>query len=212
MSFENRVETRLSATKDTVRMKSGRKLEGIAAPYGVRAKIGGPSGFEEQIARGAFRAILTGKPDVCFLRDHNPSLIMGRTSAGTLRLTETPQGLAFECDLPDTQAAEDLLASVERGDVAGCSFSFWSNPEDETWEMDGKTPVRTLRGFSKLKDVSAVTYPAYAQTELAARVEVIPAEVRSAAMQCVHADVNQFVEALFGEQTQRRRRLIDQVL
>ena len=38
--------------------------------------------------------------------------VLGRTTAGTLRLSEDSRGLKFECDLPDTTAGRDTYESV----------------------------------------------------------------------------------------------------
>ena len=50
--------------------------------------------------------------------------MLGRNQAGTLRLSEDDTGLAYEIDLPDTQAARDVYALIERGDVSQSSFAF----------------------------------------------------------------------------------------
>ena len=146
---------------------SGRMLTGYAATYGTRTVIPSLQGpFIEEIRAGAFRGILS-KPDldcVCTY-NHNRDTVLGRTKSGTLRLKEDSKGLYFECDLPDTQLANDLHCSVTRGDISECSFAFSSRPEDSDWtdeEIEGRSvPVRTLKNFADLSDVSIVVHAAY---------------------------------------------------
>ena len=57
--------------------------------------------------------------------------MLARTKSGTLRLSEDSRGLAFDLDIPDTQAGRDILALAERGDIGGASFGFVAT--DEEW-------------------------------------------------------------------------------
>ena len=124
-------------------------------------------GFVETIAPGAFAKTLKDA-DVRALFNHDPSLILGRSTAGTLRLAEDKTGLAIEIDPPDTQVARDLLVSMERGDVTQMSFGF--RTVIDQWEFkDGAEPdLRTLIEV-ELFDVSPVTFPAYPDTDVAVR-------------------------------------------
>lgn len=125
-------------------------------------------GFREQIAPGAFtEAIKTD--DVRALWNHNPDFVLARNMSGTLQLSEDTRGLAIEIDPPDTQWARDLLVSIKRGDVNQMSFGFSVRPNGQNWAKDDTgTVVRTLTRV-RLFDVSPVTYPAYPQTDVAAR-------------------------------------------
>jgi HK97 family phage prohead protease len=78
-------------------------------------------------------------------------MILGRTTSKTLRLLETDQGLEFECDMPDTQYARDLMACMKRGDISQCSFGFSVDDGGDTWKKDdaGKW-VRTIHVVSAL--------------------------------------------------------------
>jgi hypothetical protein len=81
-------------------------------------------------------------------------------------LREDDRGLAVEIDLPDTQVGRDLRESMSRGDIDGMSFGFRVTKQD--WDESGDTPLRTIREV-ELFEVSVVTFPAYADTEIALR-------------------------------------------
>lgn len=124
-------------------------------------------GFYEEIAPGAFADSIAAGDDVRALFNHDPNIVLGRSTAGTLRLAEDDIGLAVEIDLPDTQQARDLVASVSRGDVSQMSFAFAT--VDEKWRIDSQERyVRRLLQV-KLYDVAPVTYPAYPDTVVGLR-------------------------------------------
>lgn len=143
---------------------SGDTLRGHAAVFGQTAKVGG--GYE-QLAPTAFDAALKDS-DVRALLNHNPTLVLGRQSAGTLRLSVDDEGLAFEVDLPDTSYARDLRELVARGDVTGASFGFIPGQDEYRKAPDGKQ-IRTHTSVAQLLDVSPVTWPAYDGTDVSLR-------------------------------------------
>lgn len=160
MSMERRALT----SPLEVRADSGtRTITGYAAVFNTETDIGGY--FRERIAPGAFAEAIKG--DVRALFDHDSAHVLGRTKSGTLRLEEDERGLKIEIDLPDTQTARDLAASMERGDIDGMSFGF--EVLKQTWdETTGDIPLRTVEEV-RLHEVSVVTFPAYADTEVALR-------------------------------------------
>jgi HK97 family phage prohead protease len=117
-------------------------------------------GFREIIRPGAFQRSIAGGADVRALVDHDPAKILGRTKSGTLKVSEDTRGLRFEVTLPDTTAARDLLVSMERGDVSGCSFGFRVEKDGDLWRNEQGKAVRELHHVDVF-DVSVVTYPAY---------------------------------------------------
>lgn len=123
-------------------------------------------GFREKIERGAFKDAIKG--DVRALFNHDPNMVLGRTTAGTLELEETRDGLAMTVTPPDTQVARDLMTSIERGDITGQSFSF--ETEVDEWESVENGPdIRTLKKIRAVFDVGPVTFPAYPDTDVAIR-------------------------------------------
>lgn len=154
-----------------------KKLVGYAARYNERSVNLG--GFTEELAPGAFDRAIREKHDVRALIDHNPTLILARSTSGTLTLRTDEHGLLVEIDPPDTQAARDIAISVERGDVSGMSFGFFVR--DDEWRNENKQAVRIVRDLD-LFDVSVVTYPAYPQTSVSMRAiehakTVVPPDV-----------------------------------
>ena len=140
---------------------SGRRLDGYAAVFGVEARIGDT--LTESIAPGAFAGTLRAGNDVLALVDHDPSRVLARTRSGTLRLSEDSRGLAFDLDVPDTQAGRDVLALAARGDIGGMSFGFTAMDE----HRDGNH--RELRAVD-LREISVVlAFPAYDGTSVDAR-------------------------------------------
>lgn len=123
-------------------------------------------GFVEQVAPGAAsRAIV--EDDIRGLLNHDPSLILGRNKAGTMRLEEDDQGLRFEIDVPDTQYGRDLVTSAKRGDITGASFSF--RVIDQEWGVtDSEFPLRTIKSM-QMFDTGPVTFPAYLDSEAGLR-------------------------------------------
>ena len=140
-----------------------RKIVGYAAVFDSPTDIGGV--FREQIRKGAFSSAI-GRDDVRALFNHDDNLVLGRTKAGTLSLSEDTHGLRAEITPPDTAWARDLMVSIERGDVSQMSFAFQATKQE--WDDTGDIPVRTIIE-AELYDVSPVTYPAYPDTEVALR-------------------------------------------
>lgn len=123
-------------------------------------------GFRERIKRGAFRRALDASPDVRFLINHE-GLPLARTTNGTLELREDPKGLRVYAELAPIQASRDLAVLVRRGDVSQMSFAFSVDSESIKYSMENDEVVREIQpdGMRGLFDVSAVTYPAYPQTD-----------------------------------------------
>lgn len=141
------------------------QIVGYAAVFGHESEDLG--GFREVIEPGAFDEAL-GRDDVRALFNHDANLILGRTPK-TLRLRVDENGLHYDIDPPDTQAARDLMVSLGRGDVDQSSFGF--SVVSETWEQPTDERNYPLRRINKVRlfDVSPVTFPAYTTTSAEAR-------------------------------------------
>ncbi len=160
-----------------VRAAGGKtEIRGYAAVF--EQLSGDLGGFREKIAPGAFAGGLGA--DIRALWNHNPDHVLGRSSAGTLRLREDAKGLRVEIDPPASAAA--FVESVQRGDVSQMSIGF--RVVKDTWEQRAGETVRTLLDV-ELVEVSPVTFPAYPQTSIGMRslygeVPSIPESIRRA--------------------------------
>lgn len=124
-------------------------------------------GAEEVVKPGAFDGVLT--QDVRALVNHDTTLVMGRTTAGTLLLKQDETGLwgQIEVNRDDTDAM-NLYARVQRGDVSQCSFGF--DIERETFVDLGDGRCRwEIEKVNPLYEVSVCTFPAYEATSVSAR-------------------------------------------
>ncbi len=150
------------------------KLVGYCAVFNVPTDLGY---FVETIKPGAFTRTLQEGADVRALFNHNADIVLGRTKdggkTGTLTLTEDNTGLKFEIDMPDTQAARDLMTLVERGDVDQCSFAFTVREQNWNSQTDADGNTIEIRELVDLDldngDCSVVVYPAYPTTSVEAR-------------------------------------------
>lgn len=153
---------------------NGMLFSGYAARFNEPTYIGPPKqGFHEQVAPEAFDDVLSQRQDVRSLFNHDPNLLLGRTTAGTLRLKSDTSGggLHQETDLPDTQLGRDVRTLTERRDLTGQSIGFVVAPGGDQWDSrgGGHGQVRTITKIGTLLDVSAVTYPAYPTTTAGVR-------------------------------------------
>jgi HK97 family phage prohead protease len=124
----------------------------------------------ERILPGAFDKAVR-EDDVRALFNHSPDMVLGRSTAGTLRLSVDARGLRYEIDPPDTSTARDLLESLKRGDVSGSSFAFNIRGENVRKEAKPDGGFRYVRELTdvQLFDVGPVTYPAYPATDAGVR-------------------------------------------
>lgn len=160
MTLENE---RRSLVQPVKREGDGNIVAGYAAVFGETTDIGGY--FREVIAPGAFTRTLQSA-DVRAYFDHDRGRVLGRKSAGTLRLREDAKGLAVEIDLPDTSDGRDVRTLIDRGDISGMSFGFIVTRQE--WDETVEPPTRTIHEV-ELREVSIVSEPAYDGTSIALR-------------------------------------------
>lgn len=139
-------------------------IEGYFAVFDSEYIIG--PGMSESIARGAFSDTL--KNDVRALTNHDTTLVLGRTKAGTLELKEDDRGLWGKIRInPNDADAVNLYERVKRKDVDQCSFGFDIRSEETDIHENGDVHW-TITGVD-LYEVSCCTFPAYEQTSIEAR-------------------------------------------
>lgn len=150
---------------------SANTITGLAAVYESRTNIGNL--FYEVIERGAFEE--TDFTDVLFFVNHDLTkipLARSRRNNGnsTMQLKVDERGLNIETnlDVENNTDARSLYSAIKRGDITGMSFLF-SVKEDAWEELDAKIPTRRIKRISRVREVSAVNFPAYEATEISAR-------------------------------------------
>lgn len=141
-------------------------IEGYFSVFNSNYEIG--PGMSESIAPGAFSETLSG--DIRALINHDTTLVLGRTKAGTLTLKEDTRGLWGHIDINRNDVdAMNLYERVKRGDVDQCSFGFNIRSEDTDISENGDVHW-TITGVD-LYEVSCCTFPAYSETNISARSE-----------------------------------------
>lgn len=148
-------------------------ISGYFSVFNSNYEIG--PGMSESVAPGAFLSSLSG--DVRALTNHDSTLVLGRTTAGTLKLREDETGLWGDVIInPKDSDAMNTYERVKRGDVSQCSFGFQITKEDTEVRDDGSVHW-TIRDVD-LHEVSVCTFPAYEATNVQAR-SVQRAEIRA---------------------------------
>ena len=165
-----------------------RTVVGTPIVFGVRSHNLTPwSDYREVyevLEPGCISDELLRESDIVLNLNHSNKVtdILGRcqNGEGTLKLTRNLRDIGSECDLPETNAGNDTLVLIKRGDISGMSFAFEDDYEDSEngvsyermkAEETGKKEiwVRHVKRITALYDVSIVTHPAYEQTMVGTR-------------------------------------------
>lgn len=149
---------------------NGAYITGRPIVYDSKTNLGW---FDEIIERGALDK--TDLKDVRFLVNHDTSKIplarsRNNNKNSTMQLSVDDNGMAIrvKLDVENNTEAKSLYSAVQRGDISGMSFMF--RIDDEEWEnLESDHPTRHIRAISTVIEVSAVTFPAYEDTEINAR-------------------------------------------
>jgi len=191
----------------------GMTLRGYAAVFNSPSQ---PLPFTETIERGAFMDSLKSRNDIKLLWNHDTSIVLGSTRAGTLKLAEDERGLYVDANLPNTQAGRDAVVSIQRGDVTGFSFGFRVPAGGDVWLNANERVLKRVN----IHEVSVgVAFPAYLGTEGTANVrsvgEFASKIVRLAEMRGVSAE--ELTDALLAlesgeELTERQGELLTDTL
>ena len=140
-------------------------LEGYFIRYNEETELY-PGVFEEVAPEAVLKSL--AKNDVRCLFNHDSSVVLGRAGNKTLELHSDDKGLygKVEINRNDPQAMA-VYARIQRGDINACSFGFYPVNEDYESRSDGSS--KFVIREADLFEVSCVTFPAYPQTEIAAR-------------------------------------------
>lgn len=142
------------------------RIEGYFAVFNSNYEIA--PGMSESIAPGAFSETISG--DIRALINHDTTLVLGRTKANTLQLSEDSHGLFGSVTInPNDQDAMNLYSRVQRGDVDQCSIGFNIRSENTDIREDGS--VHWTIEDVELFEISCCTFPAYEETNISARAK-----------------------------------------
>ena len=151
--------------------ENGKYLTGQPIVYNERTNLGW---YDEIIADGALDG--ADLRDVRFLVNHNTDMIplarsRNNNANSTMQMEVVPgvgMSIRVNLDTENNAEAKSLYSAVERGDISGMSFMF--AVDKDRWEdLESDHPVRTVLSFSRIFEVSAVTFPAYEATSITAR-------------------------------------------
>lgn len=190
------LESQMSVNED------GRTIEGYAVVFNSLSE---DMGFREIISPNAITEETIKNSDIIATFNHSTDIVLARSKngEGTLQLEIDEKGLKFSFEAPNTTAGNDLLESIKRGDVSGCSFAFSVNYDDEeaeTWIDNGDYYLRTINKIERLYDVSIVVHPAYEATSVNQRsidkVEEMKKEAEQRAEEEAQAQEKARVDAL----------------
>lgn len=166
--FEQRAytfEMRAEQTESGVGIVTGRPIV-----YDTKTDLGW---FDEIIARGALDK--TDLRDVRFLVNHDLSRIplarsRNNNANSTMQMTVDDRGMAIRVnlDIENNTDARNLYSAIDRGDISGMSFMF--RVDGEEWQdLESDHPTRIITQIANVVEVSAVTFPAYEDTEISVR-------------------------------------------
>jgi HK97 family phage prohead protease len=185
--FIKNVDCGLQVREPEEGQAESRRVDGRPIIFGVRSVNLTPWSptrkVYEILEPGCISNDLLQRSDVILNINHSNKVtdVLGRCNNGngTLELGLRENYVQSSCELPMTNAANDTLELIKRGDISGMSFAFEDDEEDtengvsyeRTNEIeDGKEVwLRHVKRITGLYDVSIVTHPAYEQTSVYTR-------------------------------------------
>lgn len=156
-------DTQTGATKQDEADKP-QTLDGYAIVFNMPSKDLG--GFTEVVDPKALDGVDLSK--VLMLFNHNYGEPLATVENGTLKLDVDDKGLHFVATLPTgVSYADDLYKQVDAGNINSASFSFSIDDGADEWTQDDDgNIVRTIKQVKDLYEVSAVSLPAYEDTNV----------------------------------------------
>ena len=154
-----------SVAEQSKRFETDFYVEGFAAryePYKLYEDEGGA--IYEAFERSAFAE--TDFSDVIFQYNHT-GRVFARGSNKTLIVEPQDSGLFLAADLGLTEASRQMFEEIRTGLVTKMSWAFL--PDVKSLVFDKSTRTFVHRKILKVFDVSAVSFPANADTEINAR-------------------------------------------
>jgi HK97 family phage major capsid protein/HK97 family phage prohead protease len=141
-------------------------VEGYALKFNKTTTIGGWWSFDERIDPKAMDD--ADISDVILNFNHDTDAVLARTTASTLTLETDEIGLKIRAELVNTQVSRDVFELIRTDHITQMSFAVEIKGEEWVQGEDGENDLRTITNFGRFYDVSAVTFPAYQDTEILA--------------------------------------------
>lgn len=145
--------------------KENREIEGYGIVFNKRFKLW--SNTYEEIAPEAGAYFKQTGIDVLSCFNHNFDKVLGRTLSNSMRFEVDKTGVKYIVKVAETSYGDDLLKSVERGDVRGSSFMFRTKVTE--WIEEDENSIRRIKEFSQVREMGPVVNPAYVDTTVAKR-------------------------------------------
>lgn len=164
----NKVEIRCELRSEN----GGRHISGKAISFDTQSN---DIGFIEILHRGCISQELIDSSNIVFLYNHDYNQVIARANKGkgTLNIDLRDDGVYFDLDVPNTTMGNDLLENIRLGNITQCSFGFRYANEEGAYKDEKIDDVwyRNVYKIGELFDLSAVTYPAYDDTYVNARMQ-----------------------------------------
>ena len=164
----NKVEIRCELRSEN----GGRHISGKAISFDTQSN---DIGFIEILHRGCISQELIDSSNIVFLYNHDYNQVIARANKGkgTLNIDLRDDGVYFDLEVPNTTMGNDLLENIRLGNITQCSFGFNYANEEGAYKDEKIDDVwyRNVYKIGELYDLSAVTYPAYDDTYVNARMQ-----------------------------------------
>lgn len=155
---------------------NGRTIQGYGSVFGKQSRIlydvDKKQFFIEVIEKDAITDELIRTCDIKALMEHNKQRLLARSNmgVGSLLLSVDDYGLAYKFEAPNTQEGNDAIEMINRGDLFGSSFSYWTDEKKNvTYQKVDGIWLRTVHRIDKLFDIAIVSDPAYFGTDVTVR-------------------------------------------
>lgn len=135
-------------------------ISGYACLFNVPYDMGN---HDEMVEPGCFKGAAMN--DVCMLKDHSSSLLLGRTGTGTLTLTVDAKGLYFSCTLPETELGEETAHLVGAGILSQCSWG-WTGTKDRWSTTKEGRQLRIITSVKRVWDTTVTAWGANPATRV----------------------------------------------
>lgn len=155
---------------------TGRTIQGYGAVFNQESRIQydkeKKGAFIEIIESGAITEELIRSCDIKALAEHNKQRLLARSNhgVGSLGLCVDDYGMRYKFDSPNTQEGDSAIEMINRGDIFGSSFAYWTDEtKNVTYQKKGGLLIRRVHKIDLLFDVSLVSDPAYFGTDVTVR-------------------------------------------